>query len=200
MKYKLVILLSLSFEAAQAQYLKIDNGVLLSSFSNKENIPALSSKASSYTVQVGVDYLERNWFSLSSQIGYTRIGGHETNDLLTRPEWQTITEQKDYVQLNTTFRPYVKAASTKIFIGAGPTLSILAGNRNFGSTLYEGYHYNRFRVGGKAEVGITEDIKKFRFGLVGAYLLDLSPAAKSEFISLYNNAFSVMLTTGYRLK
>lgn len=186
--------------AAQAQYLKIDNGVLLSSFSNKEKIPSLSSKAASYTLQLGVDYSEHNWFSMSSQISYMRIGGHETNALLTQPELQNITERKDYVQLNTTFRPYLKAASSKIFIGIGPTLSVLAGSRNFESTLYEGYRYNRLRFGGKAELGIIEDIKKFRFGLVGAYLLDFSPAAKSEFLSLYNNAFSVVITTGYRLK
>jgi hypothetical protein len=200
MKITIVFFLCLLMQEARAQYLKVDNSILVSSFSNKENLPNLSSDINSYSVQVGVDYLEKKWFSLSSQAGYMQIGGRETNNLLPQPEFKKVTERKEYIQFNTTFRPHIQTSKSTLFVGVGPTVSLLAGDKRFQSPLYENYHYNRLRFGGKAELGITQDIKKFRFGLVGAYLLDFSPAAKSEFLSLYNNAFAVAITTGYRLK
>jgi hypothetical protein len=74
------------------------------------------------------------------------------------------------------------------------------GGKKFESTLYEGYSYNILRVGGKAEVGLLEAIGRFQFGLVGAYLRDITPAAKTEFLSLYSSGFTLQSTVGYRLK
>lgn len=200
MKIVLPLLLCIMTGTARGQYLKVDNGILFSSFSNNKNLPLLNSTITTYAVQAGADYWEHSKFYLSSQIGYISIGGRETNPYLSQPEYQKVTERKGYVHLNTTFRPYLKAGISTLFAGLGPTINLPLGSRKIESSLYEGYRYTRVRVGGKAELGITEDIKKFRLGLLGAYLFDLSPAAKTEFIGLYNKAFSLVATVGYRLE
>lgn len=198
MKNILFLLFCTSIGTVKAQYLKIDNGAVFSSFTNSKDLPILDSKVGNYSVQAGMDYGEHSWFSLSSQVGYLSFGGHETNPGLSQIGYEKVTEKSDWIQLNTTFRPYMKVHATTFFVGVGPTVSLLAGSRAFESGLYEGYSYNRLQVGSKAEIGMREDVKNFRFGLVGAYLRDFSPITKTAYISLYNQAFSVMFTTGYR--
>lgn len=205
MKYlgKLLILIliqCLVSQFAYGQYLVVGNGLVTSSFSNKNNLPLLGSKVTGYFGQVGVEYGNSKWFTFASQIAYLNIGGHEENDGISQADYQVITERKSYLQVNTSFRPYLKFASTRVFIGAGPTIDFSLGDKSFNSKLYNSYIYNRVRLGSKFEAGVSEDIKKFRFGVVGAYLVDITTTAKSEFLSLHNNAFTVLLTTGYRFR
>jgi hypothetical protein len=184
---------------SNAQYLKIDNAVQFSSFSNKNDLPLLRSSVANYSIQLGVDYLKRDWYFLSSQIGYSHIGGSEKNPFLLQPDYQSINENKGYINVNTTIRPYLKKGSSILFMGIGPTVNLLTGGKQFESTLYEGYKYNTLRIGGKAELGILEPIGRFQFGLVGAYLHDFTPAAKTEFLSLYSSGFTLQSTIGYHL-
>lgn len=196
----LIITQCLVSQFAYGQYLVVSNGVITSSFSNKNNLPILGSKVTSYFGQVGVEYGNSKWFSFASQLGYLNIGGQEENNGISQPDYQVIRERKKYLQVNTSFRPYLKFASTRVFVGAGPTVDFALGENSFKSKLYNDYFYNRVRLGSKFEAGASEDIKKFRFGVVGAYLVDITPTAKSEFLSLHNNAFTVLLTTGYRFR
>jgi hypothetical protein len=184
---------------SNAQYLKVDNAVQFSSFSNKIDLPVLRSRIATYAIQVGVDYVKRNWFFLSSQVGYARIGGREKNPFLLQPDYQYIEESKGYLNINTTIRPYLRKGNSILFLGIGPTVNLLTGGKKFESSIYEGYSYPTLRVGGKAEVGILEAIGRFQFGLVGAYLRDVTPAAKTEFLSLYSSGFTLQSTIGYRL-
>lgn len=182
-----------------AQYIKLDNGVVLSSLSNKKDLALLNSSVSNYSFLFGTDYLEKNWFYLSSQIGYSKLGGRETNPSLPA-EFRSISESRSYLHLNTTFRAYVKYDDLRIFVGIGPYVNFLTGAKNFDSEVYKPYYeLQSLHTGGKADIGLTQDANKFRIGVVGTYMYGLTPLAKSDYLSLNNNAFSVMITVGYRI-
>ena len=184
---------------ASAQYLKLDNSVILSAYSNDKDLPILDSRIANYAGTIGLDYLENDWFSLSSQIGYMRIGGEQDIDI-GAPEIGRIIERKNYVHINTTFRARRDVTDVSFFIGAGPTIDILAGSRDAENPFFTGYTYNNVRIGGKAEVGVVQTKDKFRFGIVGGYLRSFSPTTETEFISLYNHAFTGAITVGYHLQ
>ena len=58
---------------AEAQDFKLDNGVVFSSYHNRKDLSILSSeKLVTYSALLGVDYLDKERFYLSSQLGYLR--------------------------------------------------------------------------------------------------------------------------------
>ncbi len=199
---KKILLISLLFltRNAFAQVIKLDNGLLFSSFHNKENLSILSSeKIVSYSGLLGIDYLEKNWFYLSSQVGYVRLGGKETNPSLP-DEYRNVAESQNFVHLNTVFRAYTKTSGLKVFGGVGPYINVLTGAKQFDSQLYKPYYeFKRFSVGGKAEAGVTQDVNKFRVGFIGTYTYSLTPVAASDYLPLVNNTFSVGITVGYHI-
>lgn len=197
----IVIVLLTMTQDIHAQYIKLDNKLVFSSFYNNKKLPLLSSeKVNSYSFLLGVDYLQKDWFYLSSQIGYMKIGGKETN-LLLQGNDVNILESSNYIHLNTTFRAYVKSAGSKIFLGIGPYINILAGSKEFDSSLYRSdYNFKSLYAGGKAEIGFTQDINRFRIGLVGDYLYNMSASAASPYLILNNNTFSGAVSVGYRVR
>lgn len=193
------LLLLMLAKNASGQYLKLDNGITLSSFQNKNNLSILSSsRSTSYSLMLGCDYLQKSWFYLSSQVGYLNLGGKEINSSLQGSD-VNVSESKSYIHLNTTLRVYTKSSNLKFFLGVGPYLNFLAGTKNFNSDLYHPYYsFKKLYVGTKTEIGITEDIKRIRVGLIGSYMLNLSPSASSDYLNLNNKTFLVSFTTGYR--
>ena len=208
MKIALIIAtLVVTASTADAQFLKIDNGIVVSSFNNSRDLPYLYSDAtSSYSVSLGADYLTTDFFYVSSQIGYMAIGGRENgtlSDLETQNDVVLNTSEKaHYVHFNTTLRAFISRDNgMKFFIGIGPYLNILAGNQRFDSPAFEGFDdFENIYAGGKGELGITHDLNNLRIGLVGSYMPSLSSPVKSEVISLNSNAYSLMFTTGYHIR
>lgn len=199
-KILLVLALSFSIKNAHAQYIKLDNGILFSSLQNNKDLPLLTKNIQQYSILLGTDYFEKKWFYLSSQVGYTKFGGKENYPGL-QPESSKVSEMKSYAHLNTTFRAFLENSGLKGFVGIGPYANVLAADRDFSSDLLGPfYKFKRINAGGKGEIGLTYDVSKLRIGLVGSYMLGLSPAASTEFISLYNHAYSVSLTVGYKLR
>jgi hypothetical protein len=188
----------LTWKAANAQTIKLDNGILLSSFRNSKNLPILHENIASYSVSAGVDFLEKKWFYLSSQIGYVRIGGKEENPFLS-PDFSQVSESKSYIHLNTTFRGYKNISNLKIFVGAGPFTNIVTGSKRFETSLYHEFYELKTYAGAKGELGITEDFNKVRVGLVGGYLLSLTDVGTSSSLKLGNNNWSVSLSVGYKI-
>ncbi len=183
-----------------AQYLKIDNGIVLSSFTNKKNLSLLNSKIPNYSFLVGADYLESKWYYLSSQIGYSGLGGKDI-DIIIQNEKTSVSERRDYIHLNTTFRAYTKNSGLTFFAGVGPYCNILLGSKTFNNELYSPfYKVKPFHLGTKGEIGLTHTIDKFKIGLMGSYLLSVTPVAKSDYLSLNNNAFSLSFTAGYHIR
>lgn len=174
---------------------------MFSSYYNEKNLPILSTeKVTTYSFLLGMDYLQRDWFYLSSQIGFMRLGGKETNLYIQGNDAQ-ISEVKKYVHLNTTFRAYLKASNLKFFLGIGPYINVLTDNRDFTSILYKPYYtFKNVYVGGKAEIGVTQDIKRFRVGITGDYLHNFSASASSQYINLNSLAFSGTVSVGYLIR
>ena len=189
---------------SSAQYLKVDNGIVISSFHNKDNLPFLySDLITTYSFSLGADYLIRKHFSISSQVGFMKLGGRDVNSLEVQGQTVTndVTEQGNYIHFNTVGRISINLyPEVSLFVGIGPYVNILANKQTFNSPFFEGLNYQDLHWGGKAEFGITRDIDRFKVGLVGAYMHSLSPLVQSEFLSLTNRAYSVMITTGYRIR
>lgn len=182
-----------------SQYIKLDNGISMSSFHNTQNLSILNRYNFNYNLSIGADYLESNWYSVSSQIGYIQVGGQETNNLLD-VNMREIKESKGFFNANTTFRGYIKSGNTKYFIGAGPYINILAANDSFKSNLYNGYRYKTTHLGILGEIGITQDINNFRIGIIGSYMKNLSSTASTSFINLGNNVFNARISIGYKVR
>ena len=190
---------------ARAQYLKIDNGLVISSFNNQENLPYLySERLHSYSALLGADYLMNNWFYLSSQVGYMVVGGKEVYTLFdaeTQSDkvFDTI-EKGNYVHLNTTGRVYLhQDPGLSFFIGAGPYMNILVSDKNFASP-FLGLGYSGIHWGGKGELGVTIEANRIKIGLVGSYMRSLSSPVKSEFLYLASESYLISITTGYSIR
>ena len=205
--YKNLFLISFLFFAksvkaqiTKSSYLKIDNGIMLSSFRSNPNLPILANNTVNYSTSLGIDYLQKKWFYLSSQIGCARIGGQETNDGLIGTNDYKISENSDYIHLNTTFRTTTQRKELNVFAGIGPFVNFLVSSKKLKSELYSGYRFRDIYAGGKAEIGIGQDFDKMRINLVGSYMFNLSPSASTDFITLNNQTYSAMLSVGYKIK
>ena len=138
---------------------------------------------------------------MSSDIGYMRIGGEETNESLPITDSAYNVHQSfNYGQLSTTFRLRSTLNALEYYLGAGPYLNILLGSDEFDNYLYQGYKAKKLNVGCKTEIGVTANLKKIRLGLNGSYLINISSLAKSQYNSFTYKAFVGTLSIGYRLK
>lgn len=196
--YALFLLFS---PVAQAQFIKIDNGILFSSFRNELKLDILTQRNTNYATALGIDYLQKKHFYLSSQIGYLQVGGHEQDDTLIGTGFDQACEQTSFIHINTQFRYLItteKPFSPSVFISLGPFANILSGKKEFKS-YYQGYNFQNLYGGLKTELGITKDLHSVRLGLVGSYMYNLSPTAKSSALELTSQSYSIMFTLGYRI-
>lgn len=194
----LILILIFQKSVVYSQHIKVDNGILFSSYDNSKNLPILYDKVATYSVSLGADYLEKKWYYLSSQIGYTKLGGKEENPFLA-DNFKKVKQTKNYVHLNTTFRAFKELSSFKIFVGAGPYLNILTGSSKFNNSIYHDFYDLKTFVGGKGEIGLTHDINKVRIGLIGTYMMNLSPTGSSSALNLRNNNLGAIVSLGYSL-
>lgn len=181
----------------------MENGYVITNMKTRKfNI--LHHNVSSYSGLMGVDYLYRKWFYLSSEVGYMKIGGQETNknlQIVDSADYKAY-ESWNYGQLNTTLRVKHDFDNLEVFLGVGPYLNILLGSDRFHSHLYanSGYKAKRLNFGSKMEIGLTENFHRIRVGLNGAYFLSLSPIAKSQYTSIVYKGYGIFLSLGYKLK
>ncbi len=199
-KYILFFFLT-SITICKGQSIKVENGILINSYKNNLNLDILNLNTVSYFTSIGFDYIEKERTSLSSQIGYFQQRGKEKfSDGIKTIE---ILEKTNYVHLNTTFRYslFRKKEDYQIFIGAGPYVNLLLGDKSLNSFIYRNfYNYNSLYFGGKPEVGITKEINKLKIGLISHYMFNLTPSIKSEGIKLNNNSYIFNITASYELK
>ena len=100
-------------EITFSQVIKIENGV---SFSKMNAASSLNfhNPLPFYTVNIGCDYLEKDWFFLSSEIGYVRKGGKgHSNDEIGFSEKNTL----DCITLNTSFNVKYNVGGFNLYLG-----------------------------------------------------------------------------------
>lgn len=189
-----------------AQVIKVDVGTTFSSMQDDTPLHQFTHTLVNNTTLVGVDWLEHDWFYLSSEVGYMATGG--TDEIETSSE-AGITDgtidwkmRRDNIHLNTTFRAKWAIGQFHAFIGAGPKLDIpvntsIEGIENGNENLT--FFKNEVMLGIKTEVGVAYDLNNVRFGINFAYLPDLTRQTSYLNQTTRNNIFSLGVFVGYIL-
>ncbi|UBM59238.1 hypothetical protein LAG90_01020 [Marinilongibacter aquaticus] len=212
MKHALLSLFLFTPLILKAQNIKIYAGPLASSFGNAKRIPLLEKSLRTYTYGVGFDYLEKERYSLTSQLAYVKIGGRDDNPD-NQPQFQKAQESHGYLSLSTLFRlNLLHYKKTSTFVGLGPFLNVSTQKTHaFESAMYKGYYYfSKAYWGGLAEIGLVSQIDRINVGFSGNFQYSFSSAAYST-ISPNSSAhilpllhksisFPVIISLGYRLK
>ena len=132
-----VFLLAVSWFCVNAQTIKVSNGLSMSSIQT-EVFDFFNDNRFAYSGFIGLNYFYRNFFYLSSEIGFASKGGQSTilaHDLTgmhtAYAEWST---SLNYLHLNTTFRARFPMRNFHFYAGIGPKVDFLISNReiNFG--------------------------------------------------------------------
>lgn len=200
--------LTLSVSNVFAQLIKIENGA---SFSWMQG-DVLESKLPAYSVMFGCDYLEHDWFYLSSEIGYIKKGGKDKiygfiedlgNDAI-RGGYANMQSNLQYIQLNTSFRVKHSFKKINVYAGIAPTLDFLVKEESYTETEIKrhdnDYHANKFVLGIMPEIGAFYDVNKLRVSLNVSYQRNISHLAKvSNGDGLNNNTLLVSVGVGYKL-
>lgn len=182
----------------QAQTLKIDNGITINHLHDSD-FDQFKGTFNSYAGQIGIEYLERKYFYLSSGIGYVKLGGEAERPIGYVGEF-TSREDWSFVQLNTIFRCRANVSKTEVFAGIGPYLNILAGDSKMKNDLYAGYSVPRTNWGGRLEAGVNENVERFKIGLYTSYLFPFSGTVKTPYISWDTRSIGIYASVGYRLR
>lgn len=177
-----------------SQTIKISNGVLFSNTTDRQK-EFMNKMITSYSFLVGLDYLEHKYYYLSSEIGYTKLGGKE-NEAYIDATRVSVYETWDYIQANTMFRIRYPINFFHVYVGFGPKIDFLLENQKFKSDFLKDMPgLNRVNVGAKVEMGISNDFKRMRIGLNYSYGFNFMSIGSG----LYNYQHSVMLSVGYKL-
>jgi hypothetical protein len=196
-RISLILLCSMFIVNGYSQVIKFDNGITFNSLKG-DKFDLFPGKVNAYSALVGLEYFERKWFYLSSEIGYLKLGGKDNGTIDGIP---THNEQTwNYGQINTSFRARTTSRKTEFYLGGGPYANVLLGSGTFDNELYNGYTAERVNWGIKSELGITQNINKVRIGVNGSYLLPISATVKSQYTKMNLRSPAIYLSLGYRLK
>ena len=182
---------------SRAQHFKLEHGPVISEYDNVNNWEIWYGMAPSHAVQLGMDYLERRWFYLSTRLGYARLGGAEYNPFL------DIGPRKDlqsYLLSSTSFRAVRTDNRISVFLGLGPYWNVLLSDGRIKEGTMHGVLQAKSHGGALGELGFYSDIKKLRLGMSAEYRYSLTPAGSNELVNLQNRSLGVMASIGFRLK
>lgn len=203
------MVLTIGSVSGYSQVVKLINGAVLSWLNDKNDVYEKSQGF--YTGGIGVDYLEHDYFYLSSELVYKPRGGkalllipHTSGPLAD----EYVAGRADYLHFNTTARFKYEISDLNVYVGVGPKIDILLGSHPDADKIVEGvgpeipllYKDDLKSVvwGIKPEVGVFYDIDPFRFDLNFSWLVDFSRIGKNKTNDLRAGAFSAALGIGYR--
>ena len=184
----LTLLLGLCF-LMKGQVLKIQVGISNSSLDwelGNNSFKIYDEKITGHSIFIGLDYLEKKYFNLSSNIGIISKGGSGFRfyvdpfgmPLISTNEKATI----DYLSFNNTID--IKfPIKEKIFpfLSIGPRIDYLISSNNNFKYNTTNYTLNKFSLGLNMGAGIKYQFSRFQIGVRGDYLVNLNK------ISDYNN-------------
>jgi hypothetical protein len=167
------------------QILKIQTGVAISSLHarsefmgnvfTKQYDPLIGN-----SLFLGLEYLDKKYYSLSTNIGYLRKGSTEEYQQVNQAgEWVKKERKQalDYVSINTMVDiKYPLQEKIIPFISLGPRIDYLLDDTYDGLMINEGINedtgLNSFNYGMLLGGGITYDVSKFKIGLRSDYYLN----------------------------
>ncbi len=219
MKYKLICLYTClltlcgSGSSLTAQTIHLQSGVAVSSL-NWELINGgifYDDAIISPSVFVGIDYLKKKYYNLSSNIGYIRKGGSDVlqmtdalgNELGMLEDKITL----DYVSLNTTFDVLIPAVKDKLFpfFSVGPRIDFLVANSERLDSYKKLDELHKTSYGLIIGTGIRYAFSRIELGIRADYLANFNKIVYYEdegtfYSSLKDKTALVSFTVGYRLK
>ena len=217
MKKTGLLLIGLTFATlTNGQTLKIQGGTSISKLDwqlKGMNIdPFYNETLIGYSIFAGLDYLDKQYYNLSTNIGMIRKGGKDEivlTDQYGELTGQTITEKPtlDYLSINTMIDLKYRIKETVTpFISFGPRFDYLVSSSKHFDSLEEIDELKSTSIGLILGGGLKYDISNLQFGLRADYYLDFTKVADWTIENTGNggevtvNTFTINLTIGYRLK
>ena len=194
----MLLLISVSVEA-QVSRVKMEGGV---GFSSMHGMDLFNEAVHPFYFTVGAEYLDRDWFHLSSNVGVVRKGGND--DLrISMDEEADWSLMGTFLTLNTLFD--VKKVSYDgytFYAGAGPVVNIKVGrSEEISSKLHDvstGFDFNPVHLGVRCELGVKKDFKRTALGLVASYQTALTSYVKN-LSDLRDRTFTLGITLDFML-
>jgi len=215
-KLVLIITILLFTSLTYGQIIKIQGGLSSSSIIwDLENIstPIYDEILIGYSVFAGIDYMDKEYYNLSSNFGLIKKGGKDELEIFDG-EFEFTGETKElkptleYFTLNTLFEAkYPVKKSILPFISFGPRIDYLIRSSKEFDSLEENDELNSVSIGMLLGGGIKYDINKLQLGVRYDYYLNFTKIAEWNIETsggmsgeISDNTFMVNLTIGYKLK
>jgi opacity protein-like surface antigen len=203
----LLVVIALAALSLSAQVVKLDVGTTFSSMQDDTPTHNFTKTLVGNSLTLGVDWLENNWYYLSSEVGYMSTGGVDRIDIIEGTglpieeiDWRM---QRHNIHVNTTFRAKLGSKKFHAYLGIGPKLDIpvkTTMNQGLDDVDNVSFIKNEVMFGLKAEAGVAYNFNDVRVGLNFAYLPDLTRQASFLNQTTRNNIFKLGISVGYIFK
>lgn len=183
-----------------AQTLNVQAGVSISKLMGPSNIEFYSTHITSPMVGLGLQYFEKKYIDLSTNVDYLRKGGYEPNaytDGAGNPHGANFT--LDYISVNTLAEPKIPLDQhLGLFIAIGPHLDFLVHHQDsnvvfhaqplektaFGLTIGGGFHYT---------------ISRLRFTGQFGYISNVHQIYTDQTNNIYDRTITITFSVGYKI-
>ncbi len=207
-KYLLVLFfLIVLAQNALTQRLKIESGISFSS--TKKTM--YEERANHFQLSIGLDYFDKGFCFLSSNVGYFRKGGKVTLGLAEEYFSSSGVETLyiDCITVNTTFNLKAQLRKSIFYCGIGPRFDInMKDGVDFNNaSIHELVepnipHINKISIGLKCTTGFYYDLFPFQLGIYCDYLPTLTKTFKNSSTNKMfgnNRTFNIGASLGYKL-
>lgn len=153
----------------------------------------------------GMEYLEKRYWSISTNVGFVRKGGNAPGadtDSLGRPlPKTTVSETFDYISVNTLLNlKYPIKDKWTPYISLGPRVDFMTTHTHtFPYFDYPGYLHTR-SYGMVYAVGIRYAFSNFLLGVRAEYLVNFNPLVQTDNETNYTHTSILSATVGYRFR
>jgi hypothetical protein len=187
--------------ALRAQVLNMQAGVSISNLHSKidgTNYTFLGQTRDDPSAFIGMEYLERKYWSISSNVGFVRKGGKEANwDSVGGPEI-TTTETFDYLSVNTLFNVKYPLGKWVPYVGIGPRVDfMLSHEHTFPYFENPGFLKDR-SYGLEAAIGLRYAFSSFLVGIRAEHLYNFNHLVSLEWETNSTHTSILSATIGYR--
>lgn len=163
-----------------------------------------------YSFLIGVDYLDKKYFNLSSNLGLLRKGGKQTVQLISYfgdPGTERIDNARlDYLSLNTLIDLKYPVTDKIIpFFSFGPRIDYLVGISNEFDPLTLDNDISRLNYGFILGGGLKYELSKFQIGIHADYYFNCNNIADWPAVvpnlggTIADRTFTLNLSLGYKL-
>ena len=197
------------------QIVKLQVGTSISNLDWKigdRDNPFFDQSLVGYSIFFGLDYKDKKYYNLSSNIGFLTKGGMEDDYIGPDPEDPNFISDRidkaklNYLSINTVvdFKYPIKKVLTP-FISVGPRFDYLVSHNETIDWLDE--ELNNYNFGLLLGGGLKYDFSKIQIGLRSDYYLNFNNIAEWKANSngapgskINDKTFTINLTLGYKLK